>query len=120
LFAEDCSACHSLVGNESLHRQGGDLLGYRFGRRDLLQFTREMPVRHQLSRVQLAAIVDYLSAEEGSAKKGSTEEGSTEEGSAKEGSAGEGSAKEGSAKEGSTKKGSTGEGSAGGGSAGGR
>jgi mono/diheme cytochrome c family protein len=88
LFAEDCSACHSLVGNESLHRQGGDLLGYRFSRRDLLEFTREMPVRHQLSRVQLAAIVDYVSAEEGSADEGSADEGPAGGGSAGGGSAG--------------------------------
>jgi hypothetical protein len=67
LFAEDCSACHSLIGNESLHREGGDLLGYRFSRRDLLEFTREMPVRHPLGPVQLTAIVDYVSGEEGSA-----------------------------------------------------
>jgi mono/diheme cytochrome c family protein len=67
LFAEDCSACHSLIGNESLHRQGGDLLGYRFSRRDLLEFTREMPVRHPLNPAQLAAIVGYVSAKEGSA-----------------------------------------------------
>jgi mono/diheme cytochrome c family protein len=67
LFAEDCSACHSLIGNESLRRQGGDLLGYRFSRRDLLEFVHEMPVRHPLSAVQLAAIVDYVSGKEGSA-----------------------------------------------------
>jgi hypothetical protein len=67
LFAEDCSACHSLIGNESLHRQGGDLLGYRFSRRDLLEFAREMPVRHPLSPARLAAIVGYVSGEEGSA-----------------------------------------------------
>jgi hypothetical protein len=67
LFAEDCSACHSLIGNESLHRQGGDLLGYRFSRRDLLEFVREMPVRHPLGPAQLATIVDYVSNREGSA-----------------------------------------------------
>ncbi len=67
LFAEDCGGCHSLIGNESLRRQGGDLRGYRFSRRDLLEFVREMPVRHPLSPVQLAAIVRYVSGEEGSA-----------------------------------------------------
>jgi mono/diheme cytochrome c family protein len=67
LFAQDCSACHSLIGDESLRRQGGDLLGYRFSRRDLLEFAREMPVRHPLSAVQLAAVVDYVSGREGSA-----------------------------------------------------
>jgi mono/diheme cytochrome c family protein len=67
LFAEDCSACHSLIGNESLRRQGGDLRGYPFSRRDLLEFAREMPVRRPLDPVQLAAIVDYVSDKERSA-----------------------------------------------------
>jgi mono/diheme cytochrome c family protein len=67
LFAEDCSACHSLIGNESLRRQGGDLLDYRFSRRDLLEFAREMPVRRPLSPAQLEAIVVYVSAKERSA-----------------------------------------------------
>jgi hypothetical protein len=67
LFAEDCSACHSLIGSESLHRQGGDLLGYRFSRPDLLEFAREMPVRPPLHPAQLARVVDYVSARERSA-----------------------------------------------------
>jgi mono/diheme cytochrome c family protein len=67
LFAEDCSECHSLLGNESLRRQGGDLLGYRFSRPDLLEFAREMPVRRPLSPAQLATIVDYVSGKERSA-----------------------------------------------------
>ena len=28
LFSQDCSKCHSLIGNKSRHTQGGDLLGY--------------------------------------------------------------------------------------------
>jgi mono/diheme cytochrome c family protein len=64
LFAEDCSRCHSLVGNESLRRPGGDLLGDRISHRELVQFVREMPVRHPLSPAQLAAVVDYVSAKE--------------------------------------------------------
>lgn len=67
LFAQDCSACHSLIGNESLRRQGGDLLGYRLSRRDLLEFAREMPVRRPLTAAQLEAIVDYVSGRERSA-----------------------------------------------------
>jgi mono/diheme cytochrome c family protein len=67
LFAEDCSACHSLIGNESLRRQGGDLLGYRFNRQDLLEFAHEMPVRRPLRPAQLEAIVDYVSGKEVSA-----------------------------------------------------
>jgi mono/diheme cytochrome c family protein len=67
LFAEDCSACHSLIGNESLRRQGGDLLGYRFNRQDLLEFARAMPVRRALRPEQLEAIVDYVFGKEVSA-----------------------------------------------------
>lgn len=60
LFAASCSRCHSLIGNESLRRQGGDLLGFRFSRGVWLQYAREMPVPHPLSRAQLTAIVDYI------------------------------------------------------------
>jgi hypothetical protein len=34
VFVRNCSACHSLIGNESRHRQGGDLVGYRLSRRE--------------------------------------------------------------------------------------
>jgi mono/diheme cytochrome c family protein len=60
VFAEKCAACHSVIGNESRHRIGGDLLGYRISRRQLVQFTREMPVRKPLTRDELAAVVDYV------------------------------------------------------------
>ena len=60
MFAHNCSGCHSLVGNESLHRQGGDLLRYHFSRADLLEFAREMPLRKPLSARELAAVVDYI------------------------------------------------------------
>jgi hypothetical protein len=62
VFASSCSACHSLIGNESLHRQGGDLLGYGFSRRVLMQYTSEMPVPRPLSAAQQAAVVDYVLA----------------------------------------------------------
>jgi mono/diheme cytochrome c family protein len=62
VFARECAVCHSVIGNESLHRQGGDLLGYRMTRRQLVEFTREMPVRHPLAPAQLAAVVDYVFA----------------------------------------------------------
>ena len=62
VFARDCEMCHSVIGNESLHRVGGDLLGYRMTRQQLNEFTREMPVRRPLSRAQLTAVVDYLYA----------------------------------------------------------
>ena len=60
VFAHNCSGCHSLIGNESLHRQGGDLVRYRFSRADLLEFAREMPLRKPLSARELTAVVDYI------------------------------------------------------------
>jgi mono/diheme cytochrome c family protein len=60
LFASHCSACHSLIGNESRPRQGGDLVGYRFTRLQLLEFTREMPTRRPLSSSELNTLVDYV------------------------------------------------------------
>jgi mono/diheme cytochrome c family protein len=62
VFSRACSACHSLIGNESGHRQGGDLLGYRMTRRQLTEFTREMPVKQPLSPAELAAVVSYVAA----------------------------------------------------------
>src|SRR5512142_156842 len=60
LFDSNCSACHSLIGNESRRRQGGDLVGYRLTRSQLLEFTREMPTRRALTSSELNAIVDYV------------------------------------------------------------
>jgi mono/diheme cytochrome c family protein len=60
VFARNCSACHSLIGNESRHRQGGDLVGYRLSRQQLLEFTREMPTRRPLTSAQLQLVVDYV------------------------------------------------------------
>jgi mono/diheme cytochrome c family protein len=62
VFTQDCAVCHSVVGNESRHKQGGDLLGYRITRQELVQFTREMPVRHRLTGAELSAVVDYVFA----------------------------------------------------------
>ena len=62
VFARNCSACHSLIGNESLHRQGGDLVGYRLRRQELLEFAREMPARRPLTSSQLEGVVDYVLA----------------------------------------------------------
>ena len=62
VFARNCSACHSLIGNESRHRQGGDLVGYRLSRQELLEFTREMPTRRRPTASQLEAVVDYVLA----------------------------------------------------------
>lgn len=60
VFAQECSVCHSLIGNESLHRPGGDLIGYSLTRPQLLAQTRQMPVKRPLSPVQLAAVVQYV------------------------------------------------------------
>jgi mono/diheme cytochrome c family protein len=60
LFAQDCSACHSLSGRQSQRRQGGDLLALRVGRQALLQFVREMPVRHPLGPAELRSVTAYV------------------------------------------------------------
>jgi cytochrome c2 len=60
VFAEACQGCHSLVGNESERKLGGDLLGYRMSRHALTQFSWEMPVRQSLTASELRAVVDYV------------------------------------------------------------
>jgi mono/diheme cytochrome c family protein len=62
VFARECSSCHSLIGSESLHRQGGDLLGYTLTRRQLVLRVRQMPVRDPLTAAELTAVVDYVYA----------------------------------------------------------
>ena len=62
LFKSSCSGCHSLTGHESSRYQGGDLVAARLPRGVALQYAREMPVRHALTRPQLQAIVDYIAA----------------------------------------------------------
>ena len=64
LFAEDCGTCHSLTGRQSPRRQGGDLLALRMTRGEMLEFVREMPVRHRLSSAQLQTVADYVRAVE--------------------------------------------------------
>jgi mono/diheme cytochrome c family protein len=59
IFAHDCQACHSLIGNESLRKQGGDLIGIRLTYNQLLSFTRVMPTP-PLTAKQLEAVVDYV------------------------------------------------------------
>lgn len=74
VFSRACSACHSLVGNESLHRSGGDLLGYGFSAAALTQYTRVMPLRRPLSAAQTAAVVAYLlRVQRGSRARGNTQ-----------------------------------------------
>jgi mono/diheme cytochrome c family protein len=61
VFAEHCSVCHSLTGRDNPRLQGGDLLGFRGGRDQVVQFVREMPVVHgPLSHAELQAVVDYV------------------------------------------------------------
>ncbi len=64
MFAQSCGACHSLIGNESLRRQGGDLVHFRMSQQQLLQFAREMPTRRALSPEQLRAVVAFVLAAE--------------------------------------------------------
>ncbi|MGI8428062.1 MAG: hypothetical protein ACR2OB_01870, partial [Solirubrobacteraceae bacterium] len=40
VFAASCSGCHSLAGESSRRRQGGDLLPYRMSEADMIGFTR--------------------------------------------------------------------------------
>lgn len=70
LFAEDCAVCHSLSGRQSPRRQGGDLLGLHVGREAMLQFVREMPVRHGLSRAEMGAVAGYVLAVERRGRSG--------------------------------------------------
>jgi mono/diheme cytochrome c family protein len=62
LFAKDCAVCHSLTGHPSPRQQGGDLLGLQMSRAAMLEFVREMPVRHPLSSAELEAVADYVRA----------------------------------------------------------
>ena len=64
LFAEDCAMCHSLTGRQSPRLQGGDLLALHATRADMLEFVREMPVRHALSAAEIGAVADYVRAVE--------------------------------------------------------
>lgn len=59
LFAGNCAACHSVIGNESEHKQGGDLLGYHMTASQLLLWSKTMPTR-PLTQAQLRAIVNYV------------------------------------------------------------
>jgi mono/diheme cytochrome c family protein len=62
LFAENCATCHSLTGRQSPRQQGGDLLSLRMSEEEMLEFVREMPVRHPLSSTQQRAVADYVRA----------------------------------------------------------
>ncbi len=62
LFSQACGACHTLNGSDEPSHQGGDLLEVRLARPVLLQFAREMPLRHRLSEAQFQAVTDYVLA----------------------------------------------------------
>jgi mono/diheme cytochrome c family protein len=60
LFTEDCAVCHSLDGRPSPRQQGGDLISVHTTRGQMLEFVREMPVRHRLSPAEQEAVADYV------------------------------------------------------------
>lgn len=62
VFAQECSVCHTLSGRDEPGKMGGDLLGFHASRTEVLQFVREMPVRHRLTAAQLQAVVSYVMA----------------------------------------------------------
>jgi mono/diheme cytochrome c family protein len=64
VFASSCAGCHTLTGVNSPRRQGGDLLHVHLSRADLVQFTREMPVRHPLTATEVDAVTVYVLAAE--------------------------------------------------------
>jgi mono/diheme cytochrome c family protein len=70
LFALDCGVCHSLTGLQSARRQGGDLLDLHAGREEMLEFVREMAVRHPLSAIQLHAVAGYVLTVERAGRSG--------------------------------------------------
>jgi mono/diheme cytochrome c family protein len=69
LFTRACGACHTISGHEDPRRQGGDLLGFRSTRRQLLQLAAEMPVRHPLTESQLEAVVDFVMSMEAAGRR---------------------------------------------------
>lgn len=60
VFRQECQVCHSLIGNESRRKDGGDLLGFRMTLSQMNTFVREMPVRHRLSSPQLRAVERFV------------------------------------------------------------
>ncbi len=52
--------CHSLDGRPSPRQQGGDLLSVQMTLGQMLEFVREMPVRHRLSSADQETVADYV------------------------------------------------------------
>jgi mono/diheme cytochrome c family protein len=61
LFSEECGSCHTLSGPRRV-TQGGDLRAQEIPREAMLQFVREMPVRHALDAREVDAVADYVRA----------------------------------------------------------
>ena len=64
LFDQACGACHTLTGHNDPRHQGGDLRGFHASHAQLYQLAAEMPLRRQLSRGQLEAVVRFVMATE--------------------------------------------------------
>jgi mono/diheme cytochrome c family protein len=63
VFDQHCQVCHSISGSSTPEQQGGDLRGLHLPRRELVQFTVEMPVvRSRLTTAEVRAVVDYMQA----------------------------------------------------------
>jgi mono/diheme cytochrome c family protein len=63
VFDAHCEVCHSISARSTPEQQGGDLRGLHLPRRELVQFTVEMPiVRSRLTAAQVRAVVDYMQA----------------------------------------------------------
>jgi mono/diheme cytochrome c family protein len=63
VFDAHCELCHSISGSSRPEQQGGDLRGLHLPRRELVQFTVEMPiVKSRLTASEVRAVVDYMQA----------------------------------------------------------
>ncbi len=60
VFADACSACHSLSGRDDPQLQGGDLLHFHSSRAQMTQLAGEMPVPRPLTPSALRAVVSYV------------------------------------------------------------
>jgi len=69
VFAENCSACHSLSSRPAPELNGGGLLAYRLSPAEVASFVRVMPLRRALSRDQTAAVSAYVAQVEAAASR---------------------------------------------------
>lgn len=61
VFSQHCAICHSISGRLYRTQQGGELRGLRLPRRELVQFTVEMPViKRPLTGREVQAVVDFM------------------------------------------------------------